>query len=317
MTTTVSPSAARERRGPGRPQSRTKIKLPVRERWVRRGPLLPGLLLVVLLTQIPFVVTIYYSFQDQNLLRPGQSAFAGFDNYVAILGDSHFRGAVFLSLFLTATVVVLATVLGIALALLLDQKFLGRNLVRTLLITPFLVMPAAAALIWKHAMFNPMFGILNWALSPFGVERVDWASEYPLFSLVLMLVWQWTPFMMLIVLAGLQSQDTEILEAARMDGAGPFKTFWRITLPHLRQFIELAVVLGTIFIVNTFDPIYLITQGGPGQATTNLPYFIYQKAFRAFDVGESAAAGVLVVIGTIVIVTFALRLVSGMFREEK
>ncbi|GAB3652527.1 carbohydrate ABC transporter permease [Glycomyces tarimensis] len=315
MTATDAPPAARERRGPRAPKK--PERLPAGERWKRRGPLLPALLLVVVLTQLPFVATIYYSFQERNLLRPDESAFAGFRNYAEVLGDAQFRGAVFNTVFLTATVVVFSMMLAIGLAVLLDQKFLGRSIVRTLLITPFLVMPAAAALIWKHAMFNPLFGMLNWALSPFGVERVDWVSEHPMFSLILMLVWQWTPFMMLIVLAGLQSQDTEVLEAAKMDGAGPFKTFWNITFPQLRRFIELAILLGSIFIVQTFDPIYLITQGGPGQATTNLPYFIYQRTFRAFEVGEAAAAGVVVVIATIIIATFALRLFASMFREER
>ncbi|NUQ91093.1 MAG: sugar ABC transporter permease, partial [Glycomyces artemisiae] len=157
----------------------------------------------------------------------------------------------------------------------------------------------------------------NWVLSPFGVERVDWVSEHPMFSLILMLTWQWTPFMMLIVLAGLQSQDPEILEAAKVDGANALQTFRRITFPHLRRFIELGLLLGSIFIVNTFDPIYLITQGGPGQATTNLPYFIYQVTFRAFEVGEAAAAGVVVVFCTILIATFALRVISSLFREER
>ncbi|WP_100447292.1 carbohydrate ABC transporter permease [Glycomyces xiaoerkulensis] len=309
MTETVSPPAAHRRRGPG------PAKLPAGERWRRRGPLLPGLLLVIVLTQLPMAATLYYSFQSRNLLRPEERAFAGFGNYAAVFGDGQFRGAVLNTVFLTAAVVILSMVLGIAFAVLLDQRFLGRSIVRTLLITPFLVMPAAAALMWKHAMFNPLFGILNWALSPFGVERVDWVSEHPMFSLVLMLTWQWTPFMMLIVLAGLQSQNTEIIEAAKMDGAGPIAVFGRITLPQLRPFIELATLLGSIFIVNTFDPIYLITQGGPGQATTNLPYFIYQRTFRAFEVGEAAAAGVIVVIGTIVIAVFALRLISSLFRE--
>lgn len=312
MTATTTPPAAPPRRG----RDETPAP-PVRERWARRGPLLPALLLVVVLTQLPFLATIYYSLQDRNLLRPEETGFAGFANYAAVLGDAQFRGAVLNTVLLTAAVVLASIALAIALAVLLDQRFPGRNVVRTLLITPFLVMPAAAALIWKHGMFNPLFGVLNWALSPFGVERVDWVSEHPMFSLVLMLTWQWTPFMMIIVLAGLQSQDTEILEAARVDGAGPFTVFWRITFPQLRRFIELAVLLGSIFIVQTFDPIYLITQGGPGQATTNLPYFIYQRTFRAAEVGEAAAAGVVVVVATIAIATFALRLFASMFREER
>ncbi len=135
-------------------------------------------------------------------------------------------------------------------------------------------------------------------------------------SIVLVLTWQWTPFFMLIILAGLQSQSPEILEAARVDGATGIQTFRMITLPHLRQFIELAVLLGSIYIVQTFDTIFMITQGGPGQATTNLPFFIYQQAFRAFDVGEAAAGGVIVVVATIIIATLVLRQLASVFRDE-
>ena len=206
--------------------------------------------------------------------------------------------------------------IGIALAVLLDKKFIGRSVARTLLITPFLVMPTAGALLWKTSIFNPVFGLLNWALSPFGVGNVDWTSQHPMLAIIMVLTWQWTPFMMLIVLAGLQSQSPEILEAAKVDGARAFSTFRRITLPHLRQFIELSILLGSIYVVQTFDAIFMITQGGPGQATTNLPYFIYLEAFRAFNVGEAAAAGVIVVIATIAIATFALRVISNLFTEE-
>jgi sorbitol/mannitol transport system permease protein len=291
-------------------------KLTQGERWKRRTPLLPALVFAILLTQVPMLFTVYYSLHSENLLRPGSKQFVGLDNYAKVFTDDLFRNAVINTVVLTATTVVLSMALGIGLAVLLDKKFLGRSVVRTLLITPFLVMPAAAALLWKTSILNPVFGLLNWVLSPFGVESVDWASEFPMASVVLVLVWQWTPFMMLIVLAGLQSQSPEILEAAKVDGAGPWATFKRITLPHLRQFIELGVLLGSIFIVQTFDAIFMITQGGPGQATTNLPYFIYQQTFRAFEVGEAAAAGVMVVLATIVIATFALRVISNLFREE-
>lgn len=291
-------------------------KLTAPERWKRRGPLLPALGFAIVLTQVPMLLTVYYSLHSQNLLRPGSKEFVGLANYGKVFTDALFRNAVFNTVVLTGSTVVLSMALGIGLAVLLDKKFLGRSIVRTLLITPFLVLPAAAALLWKTSMLNPVFGLLNWVLSPFGVEGVDWASEFPMASVVLVLVWQWTPFMMLIVLAGLQSQSPEVLEAAKVDGAGGWATFRRITLPHLRQFIELGILLGSIFIVQTFDAIFMITQGGPGQATTNLPYFIYQQTFRAFDVGEAAAAGVIVVIATIVIATFALRVISNLFREE-
>lgn len=314
MSAPMTTRTTTEARSPS--QARAHGELGALRRWRRRGPLLPALVLTILLTQIPLLGTIFYSFGSHNLMRPGTEEFVGLDNYVSVFADAHFRNAVWNTVVLTTTTILLSIVLGVALAMLLDRKFVGRRIVRTLLITPFLVMPAASALLWKHAMLNPTFGMLNWGLSLVGIAEVDWVSRFPMASIVLMLVWQWTPFMMLIVLAGLQSQSTEQLEAARVDGAGEFATFWLVTLPHLRRFIELSVLLGSIFIVQTFDPIFLITQGGPGQATTNLPYFIYQLTFRAFEVGEAAAAGVIVVIGTILLVMFALRVITGLFREE-
>jgi sorbitol/mannitol transport system permease protein len=135
-------------------------------------------------------------------------------------------------------------------------------------------------------------------------------------AVVAALVWQWTPFMMLILLAGLQAQPGDVLEAARVDGASGLGIFRYITLPHLRQYIELSVLLGSIYIVQTFDAIFTITQGGPGTATTTLPYEIYLTMFRKYEYGEAAAAGVVVVIGTIIVATFALRVISSLFREE-
>ena len=270
----------------------------------------------IVLTQLPFLLTLFYSFQSRNLLRPETGRFVGLSNYGKVFTDDLFRNAVFNTVKLTVGAVVLSMALGVAFAVLLDKQFFGRGVVRTLLITPFLVMPAAAALLWKTSIFNPVFGLLNWLLTPFGLGDVDWVNRFPMASIIMVLTWQWTPFMMLIVLAGLQSQSPEVLEAAKVDGATGWATFRRITLPHLRQFIELGILLGSIFIVQTFDTIFMITQGGPGQATTNLPYFIYQQAFRAFDVGESAAAGVIVVAATIVIATFALRVISNLFEEE-
>ena len=134
--------------------------------------------------------------------------------------------------------------------------------------------------------------------------------------MVISLVWQWTPFMMLILLAGLQAQPGDILEAARVDGASGWQTFRYLTLPHLRQYLELSVLLGSIYVVQAFDAIFTITQGGPGSATTNLPYEIYLTMFRKYEYGEAAAAGVVVVVGTIIVATFALRVVSSLFREE-
>jgi sorbitol/mannitol transport system permease protein len=302
-----------------------------RERWRRRGPLLPALIFTIIVTQLPFLLTIVISSLNWNILQPGDknflgfgkfSSFAGLGNYGTVFTDSRLRQAVINTILLTASVVIISALIGLALAVLLDRKFPGRGLARTLLIAPFLVMPVASALLWKHALYNPDYGllngVLNWGAHLFGGEgpTKDWVSGFPMPAVIAALVWQWTPFMMLILLAGLQSQPGDVLEAAKIDRADGMQTFRYITLPHLRQYIELSALLGSIYVVQTFDAIFTITQGGPGSATTNLPYEIYLTMFRKYEYGEAAAAGVVVVIGTIIVATFALRTISSLFNEE-
>src|SRR3954452_1357855 len=307
-TVTTAPTARPRRRG-------RAGKSLTHERRRRRGPLLPALIFTIIITQLPFLVTLVYSFLSWNLLRPGSRQFTWFGNYINVLSDSATWHALLVTVLLTAGAVIASVLLGLACALLVDRKFLGRGLVRTLLIAPFLVMPAAAALLWKTTMLNPVFGMVNWFLSPLGVGDVDWASEFPLLTIIGVETWHWTPFMMLILLGGLGSQDRSVLEAARVDGATALQSFRYLTLPHLRQFIELGVVLGSIYIVQTFDSIFMITQGGPGTATTNLPFQLYETAFRAFNVGQAAALGVIVVAITIFVATYALRIISRLFTE--
>ena len=287
-----------------------------RERWRRRGPLLPALIFTIIVTQLPFLITLVYSFFSWNLLRTEGRHFAWFENYSRVLSDSTTRSALVVTIELTAGAVILSLLVGLACALLVDRRFLGRGVVRTLLIAPFLIMPAAASLLWKTTMLNPVFGLVNWFLSPLGVGNVDWASQYPLLTIIVVETWHWAPFMMLILLGGLQSQDRSILEAARVEGASSLQIFRYLTLPHLRQYIELGIVLGSIYIVQTFDSIFMITQGGPGTSTTNLPFDLYLRAFRAFNVGQAAALGVIVVILTILVATVALRVVSRIFDDE-
>jgi sorbitol/mannitol transport system permease protein len=301
------------------------------ERWRRRGPLLPALIFTIIVTQIPFLLTLVISTLNWNVLEPGTknflnfgkySSFAGLSNYATVFTDTRLRHAVVNTVVLTASVVVISSLLGLALAVLLDRKFPGRGLARTLLIAPFLVMPVASALLWKHALYNPDYGlfngVLNWVFQLFGGEGPvkDYVSTMPMPAVIAALVWQWTPFMMLILLAGLQAQPGDVLEAAKIDRADGIQTFRFITLPHLRQYIELSALLGSIYVLQTFDAIYTITQGGPGSATTNLPYEIYLTMFSKYEYGEAAAAGVVVVIGSIVVATFALRTISSLFNEE-
>lgn len=287
------------------------------EGWRRRGPLLPALIFMIVVTQIPFLFTLYYSTLSWNLVRPGSSEFVGLNNYIAVVKDSQFWSVAWNTVVLIVGVVIISAFLGLLLALLLDRAFLGRGVVRTLLITPFLITPVAAALVWKTTILDGTNGILNWVLSLVGLGPVDWIGDFPLQMVMVELVWQWTPFMMLLILAGLTSMPRDQLEAGRVDGAGAFQLFRELTLPHLRRFIELGVVLGAVYLVNTFDAIYMMTQGGPGIASANLPFYIYQRAFLGFDMGQAAAMGVVVVIFTMVIASFALRLIFKSFSGKE
>ncbi|MGW6060224.1 carbohydrate ABC transporter permease [Streptomyces sp. NPDC055189] len=307
-TTAVAPTTAR---APG-PKAPGRLRA-----WATRAPLLPALIFMVVVTQLPFVATLVISFFDWNALYPDARSFAGFDNYSEVLTDPDLRKSVLTTIVLTATVVMASLVIGLGLALLLDRKFRGRGFVRTLLIAPFLLVPVAAALLWKHVLYNPEYGLFNGLLhwvGGDGAAQPDWVSNTPLIAIEASLIWQWTPFMMLILLAGLQSRDSELIEAARMDGAGNWQVFRYLTLPHLRRYLELGALLGSIYIVQNFDAVFTITSGGLG--TANLPYTVYQSFYQAHENGLASAAGVLVVIGSIIIATFALRVVSSLFREE-
>ncbi|WSK02294.1 sugar ABC transporter permease (plasmid) [Streptomyces sp. NBC_01320] len=313
--------SARPRGGGAPPRSTPAGRKSGPRAWATRAPLLPALVFLIAVTQLPFVATLVISLFDWNSLAPDARHFTGFGNYTSVATDPALRESVLTTVVLTASVVITSVVLGLMLALLLDRTFMGRGFVRTLLIAPFLIVPVSAALLWKHVLYNPEYGLLNgawtWIAGLFGDDspaQPDWISGMPLIAVEASLVWQWTPFMMLILLAGLQSQPADMMEAARLDGASTWQMFRYLTVPHLRRYLELGVLLGSIYIVQNFDAVFTITAGGLG--TANLPYTIYQTFYQAHEYGLASAAGVLVVIGTMVIATFALRVVSSLFNEE-
>lgn len=284
--------------------------------WLRRNPFIaPALLYVIVVTQAPFVLTVWYSLHRWNLQRPENSAFNWFGNYLDIFRDGRFLNAVGVSVALTVGAVVLSLFVGLLYAQLVHDRFPGRGLVRTLLITPFLVMPVIGALSWKYTVLSPTFGILDWILQSLGGRPIDWLGIQPVPSIVAVLVWRWGPFMMIILLAGLQALDDDLREAARVDGAGALSEFRYIVVPHLKGYMQLCVLLGSIFIVNEFDVIFMATQGGPGTASTNVPFLIYQNVFYGFDVGRSAAMAVVIVVITIITVTQLLKVLGRLMTE--
>ncbi|PFG30100.1 carbohydrate ABC transporter permease [Paramicrobacterium agarici] len=316
MTATAIRPGRVENDGEVKPQ-RTKPVLTRRERKglrLARALVWPALAAAIIITQIPFLVTIYYSFQQWNLLRPGDQKFVWFDNYVTVLTNGAFVSSLRATVVIVGASVLISLVFGMVLALLLDRKFMGQGLARTLLITPFLMMPAAASLIWKWSMLDSNVGMVNWALGLIGIDPVAWNTDVPILTIIMVLTWQYTPFMMLILLAGLQSQPQDVLEAASVDGAGPIRTFFSMTLPHMRQYMELSILLGTILLLQVFDPIAIMTRGTGG--TKTLSYLLYERAFVGLEIGEAAAYGVLTVLLTIIVAMVALRSLFKIFKTE-
>ena len=308
VTTTLPEVRGAEKSPPRTPAgTRPRLRVPRLLLW-------PALITAIVLTQIPFLLTIYYSLQSWNLLRPGDVSFVGFDNYAKVFGGGAFASSLWATILITGGSVLLSLLLGLMFAVLLDRKFVGQSVARTLLITPFLVMPAAAALIWKWSILDASSGLANWALGLVGLSPVAWNTDVPIWTIIIVLTWQYTPFMMLILLAGLQSQSRDVLEASAVDGAGAVRTFTLITLPHLRQYTEIAVILATILLLQAFDPIAIMTRGTGG--TKTLSYLLYERAFVGLEVGEAAAYGVITVIITIAFALVALRTLFKVFSSE-
>jgi sorbitol/mannitol transport system permease protein len=293
------------------PADEVRQRVDRKRAWANRALLLPALIYAIVLTQVPFLVTIAYSATKWNLLYPQDKGFTGLDNYKSVFSSGDLWPSIRATVLITGLSVGGAMICGLAFAILLNRTFRGRAVARTLMITPFLLMPAAAALIWKYSMFDSNIGMINWALRSVGLPEVAWSTDHPMTTVVTVLVWQFTPFMMLILLAGLQGQSLESLEAARVDGASAFQIFRYLTLPHLRMYAEISGLLGTIIILQVFDPIAILTKGTGG--TKTLAYLLYERAFIGLNVGEAAAYGVVIVVLTIIVASITLKNLFGVF----
>ncbi|AWT37040.1 ABC transporter permease [Deinococcus arenae] len=292
---------------------------PAPKRGLRLSPaalIWPAMLYLILTTQVPFFMTVYYSFFRYNLAIPGSRPFVGLANYQNLLTDPQNLHILWNTVVLAGGTLILTLIIGAALALLLNRDFPGRALLRTLLISSFLIMPVVTAVVWKNMLMNPVFGFFSWVVTGLGGHPVDWLAQYPMASVIAMITWEWTPFAMLILLTGLQSLPDDQLEAARLDGASPWQEFRFVVLPHWTQAIQVVVLMETIALLQVYGEIYGSTSGGPGIATTNLPYFIYQKAFAEYNIGLASAAGVLTVILTNVLAAYMLRLLTRAGRGE-
>jgi sorbitol/mannitol transport system permease protein len=279
--------------------------------------LLPALVYLAVMTQAPFLLTLWYSFHNWILTSPELGhEWIGLDNFrYTLTEDPIFRTAVVNTLEISVAIAGGSLLIGLGFALLLNRSFPGRGICRALLIAPFFVMPTVNAVVQKNLFLNPIFGLVNWVATSLGFARVDWLAVHPKLAIISMAVWQWAPFMMLILLAGLQGISDEIREAARIDGAGPLQEFRRITFPLLGPYFELAVLLGMIYILQLFAEIYVATQGGPGTETTTVPYYVYQTISVANDVGTSSAQAVLAIVFSSIIAALLLAVLARSFRR--
>jgi multiple sugar transport system permease protein len=276
--------------------------------------MVPGLLFLAFFSVYPSIYSLVISFFRWNLNDPLGKKFADFHNYNLLLKDKAFWHSVVVTLEYVASVTILELGVGLGLALLFFRSFPGDKFLRALLILPMVVAPVVVGLLWRY-MLNVQFGIVNYLVDLLGFTRVDFLGDpsWALPTLILVDVWQWTPFIFLILLAALQGIPEDILEAARVDGAKPVRIFFEHMLPLLRYPIAVAVALRMIDAFRVYDFIFMTTRGGPIDKTSTLSWQIYDAGFKSFDIGYASAFSWLMLIIVVVVITVFLRL---MLRKE-
>lgn len=270
----------------------------------------PSVGLLLVWSIVPLVVTLYFSFRRYFLLYPERTGWAGINNYWYLLHDPTLPSVLLITVELVGAVLVITICLGAVLAALFSKDFPGQGIARVLMISPFFVMPTVAALLWKNLLMHPVNGLFAALLRSVGLSAIDWFGQFPLASVVIIVSWEWLPFAFLILLTALQSLDEEQLEAAWLDGAGTLSVFFSIQVPHMARAISVVLMMEMIFLLGVFAEIYVTTAGGPGVATTNLAFLIYERALLAFNVGGASAAGVLAIVLANIIAVFLVRTVA-------
>jgi sorbitol/mannitol transport system permease protein len=279
-------------------------------RSLARFMMAPSVVLLFVWMIVPLVITIWFSFQQYNPLNPIRDGFVGFSNYALFYSNPAFLQSILNTLTLVVSVLLITVIGGIMLALLIDQPMWGQGIVRILVISPFFVMPPVAALVWKNMIMHPQYGVFADIARFFGAQPIDWFGQHPMLAIIIIVAWQWLPFATLILLTALQSLDGEQKEAAEMDGAGFISRFIYLTLPHMSRAITVVILIQTIFLLSVYAEILVTTNGGPGYASTNLPFLVYQKALLEFKIGQASAGGVIAVILANIVAFFAMRAVG-------
>ena len=277
-------------------------------RTAARIMMAPAVFLLLVWMLVPLTMTLWFSFRQYLPLRGGDQGFVWFDNYIRFISSSAFWPAVQTTLVIVGGALLISIVLGVLLAILLDQPMWGQGVVRILVIAPFFVMPTVSALVWKNMFMDPTNGLFAHLWRAFGADPVVWLSDASIFSVIVIVSWQWLPFATLILLTAIQSLDSEQLEAAEIDGAPPLSRFVFITLPHLSRAITIVVLIQTIFLLSIFAEIFVTTGGAFG--TRTLTYLIYQRVLESQNVGLGSAGGVYAIILANIVALFLMRIVG-------
>lgn len=269
----------------------------------------PSIAVLLALSIYPLLYIIKISFQTGS----GESIKWSLSNFTRLFSDSFFRDALLHTLVYATVALTFEFLIGLGLALLVDRPLRGRNVFRAVLLIPMMLPPVVVGVVWR-LMFNPNFGAINGTLKAAGAntDSLTWTASpaLALISVIAVDVWQWTPFMFLILLAGLQSIPQEPYEAAMVDGASWQQTFFHVTLPLLKPAILIALLLRTMDLLRVFDQIFILTEGGPGFATETVSLYIYRAAFRFFDFGYAAAMSFVLLALTNVISYAYIRLLQ-------
>ena len=291
------------------------IPAPTKARRSKRGidtrPLVwPSIAALLVWMIVPLALTLYFSFRNYNLTDPTITGWAGLSNYTYLLTDDSFIASIINTVLLVGGVLIATIVFGTLFAVLFDQDFYGQGASRLFVIAPFFVMPTVAALVWKNLLMDPVNGLFAYFARALGFNAITWFTDYPLFSIGIIVAWQWVPFATLILLTAMQSLDREQIEAARMDGAKAIARFRHIVVPHLARPITVVVMIETIFLLGIFAEILVTTNGGPGDASTNLVYLVYKTALLQFDIGGGSAGGIVAIVLANIVAIFLVRTVA-------
>jgi multiple sugar transport system permease protein len=257
----------------------------------------PGLGMLAVVVLFPILFTLYTSLFDYTLLNPTHDSFVGAAHYQAALANAELFHSLGVTVWFVLAVVLLEFLLGFAVALMLNTVERGKNVYYLILLFPLLMNPVVVGLIWRM-LLHPVLGIVNYALGVIGLGPVDWLGvpDNAFWTIVLVDVWQQVSVMVILLLAGLSALPREPYEAARMEGASTWQTFVHVTLPLMRPVILVTLLIRLIFAVKTYDLIYIMTRGGPGQATDLVSYFIYRQAFVGLNIGAAAAQSALLML---------------------